>query len=99
VGSSTAGRGKVGIIASVSHAFCAACDRTALTADGQIRNCLFAQHETDLRRLMRAGADDDALAAAWRATMWVKAAGPRHQRPGLRAAGPPDERDRRLTWR
>ena len=69
------GRGKVGIIAAVSHAFCAACDRTRLTADGQIRNCLFAQHETDLRRLMRSGADDDALAAAWRATMWVKAAG------------------------
>ena len=67
--------GKVGIIASVSHAFCAACDRTRLTADGQVRNCLFARHETDLRRLMRAGADDDALAAAWRATMWVKAAG------------------------
>jgi cyclic pyranopterin phosphate synthase len=67
--------GKVGIIASVSHAFCSACDRTRLTADGQVRNCLFAQHETDLRRIMRAGADDDALAAAWRATMWVKAAG------------------------
>ena len=67
--------GKVGIIASVSHAFCAACDRTRLTADGQIRNCLFARHETDLRRLMRAGADDDALAAAWRAAMWTKAAG------------------------
>jgi cyclic pyranopterin phosphate synthase len=70
-----AGRGKVGIIASVSHAFCAACDRTRLTADGQIRNCLFSRHETDLRRLIRAGADDDALAAAWRATMWIKAAG------------------------
>src|SRR4029077_6849558 len=54
------GRGEVGIIASVSHAFCAACDRTRLTADGQIRNCLFARHETDLRRLLRAGADDDA---------------------------------------
>ncbi len=67
--------GKVGIIASVSHAFCSACDRTRLTADGQIRNCLFARHETDLRRLIRSGADDDALAAAWRATMWVKAAG------------------------
>jgi cyclic pyranopterin phosphate synthase len=67
--------GKVGIIASVSHAFCSACDRTRLTADGQIRNCLFARHETDLRGLMRTGADDDALAAAWRAAMWVKAAG------------------------
>ncbi len=67
--------GKVGIIASVSHAFCAACDRTRLTADGQVRNCLFARQETDLRRLMRSGADDDAVEAAWRAAMWVKAAG------------------------
>ena len=69
------GRGKVGIIASVSHSFCSACDRTRLTADGQVRNCLFARQETDLRTLMRAGADDDALEAAWRAAMWAKAAG------------------------
>jgi cyclic pyranopterin phosphate synthase len=69
------GPGKVGIIASVSHAFCSACDRTRLTADGQVRNCLFARQETDLRTLIRAGADDDALEAAWRAAMWAKAAG------------------------
>jgi cyclic pyranopterin phosphate synthase len=69
------GRGKVGIIASVSHAFCSACDRTRLTADGQVRNCLFARQETDLRTLMRAGADDGVLEAAWRAAMWAKAAG------------------------
>jgi len=68
-------RGLVGIIASVSHAFCSACDRTRLTADGQVRNCLFATQETDLRLLMRSGADDDALEAAWRAAMWAKAAG------------------------
>ena len=43
--------GTVGIIASVSHAFCSACDRTRLTADGQVRNCLFARQETDLRHL------------------------------------------------
>jgi cyclic pyranopterin phosphate synthase len=67
--------GKVGIIASVSHAFCSSCDRTRLTADGQVRNCLFARQETDLRALIRAGADDDALEAAWRAAMWAKAAG------------------------
>lgn len=67
--------GTVGVIASVSHAFCSACDRTRLTADGQVRNCLFAREETDLRRVMRAGADDDALEAAWRAAMWAKAAG------------------------
>jgi GTP 3',8-cyclase len=69
------GRGQVGIIASVSHAFCSACDRTRLTADGQVRNCLFARQETDLRSLMRSGADDDAVEAAWRAAMWAKAAG------------------------
>ena len=68
-------RGLVGIIASVSHAFCAACDRTRLTADGQVRNCLFATQETDLRHLIRTGADDDSLEAAWRAAMWAKAAG------------------------
>jgi cyclic pyranopterin phosphate synthase len=67
--------GKVGIIASVSHAFCSACDRTRLTADGQVRNCLFARQESDLRTLMRGGADDDALESAWRAAMWTKAAG------------------------
>lgn len=67
--------GRVGIIASVSQAFCAACDRTRLTADGQVRNCLFSTEETDLRALLRSGADDDALEAAWRAAMWAKAAG------------------------
>ncbi len=77
------GRGKVGIIASVSHAFCAACDRTRLTADGQVRNCLFASRETDLRTLMRTGADDDALEAAWRAAMWAKAAGHGINDPGF----------------
>lgn len=75
--------GKVGVIASVSHAFCAACDRTRLTADGQVRNCLFAREETDLRRLLRGGADDDALEAAWRAAMWAKAAGHGINDPGF----------------
>lgn len=69
------GPAKVGIIASVSQAFCSACDRTRLTADGQVRNCLFARQESDLRLLMRSGADDSALEAAWRAAMWTKAAG------------------------
>ena len=69
------GPAKVGVIASVSQAFCSTCDRTRLTADGQVRNCLFATQETDLRGLLRTGADDDALEAAWRAAMWAKAAG------------------------
>jgi cyclic pyranopterin phosphate synthase len=77
------GPATVGIIASVSHAFCAACDRTRLTADGQIRNCLFAAEETDLRALLRNGADDDALELVWRAAMWRKAAGHGINDPGF----------------
>jgi cyclic pyranopterin phosphate synthase len=67
--------GKVGIIASVSQPFCSTCDRTRLTADGQLRSCLFAIEETDLRGLLRSGADDAATEAAWRAAMWEKPAG------------------------
>jgi len=67
--------GRFGVIASVSRAFCSTCDRTRLTADGQIRSCLFSTDETDLRGLLRTGADDDALEAAWRAAMWGKPAG------------------------
>ena len=69
------GPATVGVIASVSRAFCGACDRTRLTADGQVRSCLFSREETDLRLLMRGGADDDAIEAAWRAAMWAKPAG------------------------
>ncbi len=75
--------GNVGIIASVSRPFCGTCDRTRLTADGQIRNCLFAQQETDLRVLLRSGADDDAIEAAWRAAMWAKKAGHGINDPGF----------------
>jgi cyclic pyranopterin phosphate synthase len=66
---------KVGVIASVTQPFCGACDRTRLTADGQVRNCLFGQEETDLRGLLRAGADDGQIADAWRLAMWGKRAG------------------------
>jgi cyclic pyranopterin phosphate synthase len=55
--------GRVGIIASVTRPFCRECDRLRLTADGQLRTCLFAQDETDLRGPMRAGATDEELAA------------------------------------
>lgn len=65
----------VGIIASVSAPFCAACDRTRLTADGQVRNCLFSQKETDLLGPLRAGASDDELAALIQGEMWRKAPG------------------------
>ena len=66
---------KVGVIASVTQPFCGACDRTRLTADGQVRNCLFGQEETDLRGLLRDGAEDEAIADAWRSAMWGKRAG------------------------
>ncbi|MFG3228962.1 GTP 3',8-cyclase MoaA [Kitasatospora sp. NPDC048194] len=69
------GPGRVGVIASVTRPFCRACDRTRLTADGQVRNCLFATGETDLRTALRSGADDAELAALWRAAMWGKKAG------------------------
>jgi cyclic pyranopterin phosphate synthase len=67
--------GRVGIVASVTRPFCGDCDRARLTADGQVRDCLFARHETDLRLLMRAGADDEALAEVWRTAMWAKRPG------------------------
>lgn len=51
----------VGVIASVTQPFCGACDRVRLTADGQLRSCLFARSEDDLRTPMRAGATDDEL--------------------------------------
>ncbi len=65
----------VGIIASVTAPFCAACDRTRLTADGQVRNCLFSQKETDLLGPMREGATDEQLAALIQGEMWRKAPG------------------------
>jgi cyclic pyranopterin phosphate synthase len=54
----------VGVIASVTRAFCERCDRVRLTADGQFRNCLFAHEESDLRSLLRGGADDAVIADA-----------------------------------
>jgi GTP 3',8-cyclase len=58
------GAGDFGIIASVTDAFCGSCDRVRLTAEGQLRSCLFALDETDLRAVLRGGGSDDDLAAA-----------------------------------
>ena len=68
----TDGRGTFGIIASVSQPFCGACDRIRLTADGKIRNCLFAVEEFDLRELLRGGAGDGEIERAIRRAVWVK---------------------------
>jgi cyclic pyranopterin phosphate synthase len=71
----TDGQGAVGVIPSVSHAFCDSCDRVRLTADGQLRACLFAVEETDLRHVLRSGGDDDTLADAVRRCVAGKWAG------------------------
>ena len=60
------GPATVGVIASVTSPFCGACDRVRLTADGQLRSCLFARTETDLRTRLRRGAQDDEIATAMR---------------------------------
>ena len=67
--------GRLGIIASVTRPFCRDCDRLRLTADGQLRTCLFAQTETDLRGPLRSGATDDELAAIIREAVAGKQAG------------------------
>jgi GTP 3',8-cyclase len=59
------GRGAVGVIASVTRAFCAQCDRIRLTADGQVRTCLFATTEYDLRSVLRSGAGDEEVARVY----------------------------------
>jgi len=66
---------RVGIIASVTRPFCADCDRVRLTADGQIRNCLFAREESDLRKLLRSGATDAEIIDAWKSAVQIKKAG------------------------
>jgi cyclic pyranopterin phosphate synthase len=77
------GPGRVGVIGSVTRPFCGACDRVRLTADGQIRNCLFAHGESDLRTPLRAGADDDQLAAIWRRAVAAKLPGHGINDPGF----------------
>ncbi|MFC7494066.1 MULTISPECIES: GTP 3',8-cyclase MoaA [unclassified Nocardioides] len=69
------GPGTVGVIASVTRPFCGDCDRVRLTADGQVRNCLFAREESDLRTAMREGASDEEIADRWIVAM-------RGKRPG-----------------
>ena len=69
------GPATVGIIASVTRPFCGDCDRVRLTADGQVRNCLFAREESDLRTALRSGASDEEIAQRWVVAMLGKRAG------------------------
>ncbi len=77
------GPARVGVIGSVTRPFCGACDRVRLTADGQIRNCLFAREESDLRGPMRSGATDDELAAQWQRAVAAKLPGHGIDDPGF----------------
>jgi GTP 3',8-cyclase len=82
-----AGPGGVGIIAPISRPFCASCNRLRLTADGRLRNCLFARDELDARVLLRDGGSDEAIAALIRRSVGGKWEGhdintTRFRRPG-----------------
>jgi cyclic pyranopterin phosphate synthase len=88
------GGGTVGVIASVTHPFCAQCDRIRLTADGQIRTCLFSLQEYDFRGAMRRGASDAEIGELLRAAVLRKEPGhlinsPYFQQParGMSAIG------------
>jgi len=69
------GPARVGVIASVTRPFCGTCDRVRLTADGQVRNCLFARTESDLRGSLRAGASDAEVAGRWQRAVAAKLPG------------------------
>jgi cyclic pyranopterin phosphate synthase len=74
---------RVGVIASVTRPFCGACDRVRLTADGQVRTCLFAREEADLRSPLRSGASDGEIAHQWEVAMWGKKPGHGIDDPGF----------------
>jgi cyclic pyranopterin phosphate synthase len=58
------GKGELGVIASVTQAFCRDCTRARLSAEGKLYTCLFATSGTDLRALLRGGASDDDISSA-----------------------------------
>jgi cyclic pyranopterin phosphate synthase len=79
--------GEIGVISSVTQAFCGDCSRARLSTEGQLYLCLFASQGYDLRSLVRAGADDADLASAI-AHIWR---GREDRYSALRAALPPDQ--------
>ncbi len=66
------GGGEIGFISPVTEPFCGDCNRIRITAEGELRTCLFSMRETDLRGPLRAGADDDELAQVIRDAVWRK---------------------------
>jgi len=83
------GAGELQFVSSVTEPFCASCDRLRLTADGQLRTCLFAEWETDLRTPLRSGAGDDVLERAIRDAVHAKEPGHGMNEPGYRYEGRP----------
>jgi cyclic pyranopterin phosphate synthase len=79
----TDGRGEIGFISSVTRPFCHDCNRVRLTSEGKLRTCLFSLEETDLRSLVRGGADDATIAAAIQAAVGRKEEGHLINRPGF----------------
>ena len=75
------GQGSIGVIASVTEPFCDSCNRVRITADGQLRTCLFAVREHDLKGLLRSGATDEELADFIIAAVWKKEAGHKINQP------------------
>ena len=90
------GPATVGVIASVTRPFCGDCDRVRLTADGQVRNCLFAREESDLRggAARRRHRRRDRRPLGRRDARQARR--PRHRRPDVPAARPADVGHRRL---
>jgi cyclic pyranopterin phosphate synthase len=81
------GIGRVGFIASVSRPFCLNCNRLRITADGQLRYCLFAVEETDIRALIRRNAPEEEIAAAVAGSVHDKWLG--HEINSARFVAPP----------
>ena len=81
------GRGRVGLIASVTRPFCLSCNRIRLTSDGKLRYCLFAIEEANVKDLLRRGASDDEIAALIRSNVGDKWAG--HEINSTRFVPPP----------
>lgn len=75
------GRGSIGVIASVTEPFCESCNRIRITADGQLRTCLFSLHEYNLKGLLRSGATDEEIADFILAAVWKKEAGHKINQP------------------
>ena len=77
------GRGEIGLISSVSEPFCGTCNRLRLTADGDVRNCLFSDDERSVRGVLREGGTDAELALLFRRAVWAKFPGHGINEPGF----------------